>query len=58
MRHEFSHYSLVMHPRLAAVRRALGAASAASQWLEPDALQDAALPAPVKRLLLNQSGET
>jgi A/G-specific adenine glycosylase len=58
MRHEFSHYSLVMHPRLAAVHRALGAASAASQWLEPDALQDAALPAPVKRLLRSQSGET
>jgi len=58
LRHEFSHYSLVMHPRLAAVRRALGAASAASQWLEPDALRDAALPAPVKRLLRNQSGET
>jgi len=58
LRHEFSHYSLVMHPRLAAVRRALGAACAASQWLEPDALQDAALPAPVKRLLRNQYGET
>jgi hypothetical protein len=47
-----------MHPRLAAVRRALGAASEAFQWLEPDALQDAALPAPVKRLLRNQCGET
>ncbi len=58
LRHEFSHYSLVMHPRVAAVRRALGAASAASQWLEPDALQGAALPAPVKRLLRKRYGES
>ena len=57
LRHEFSHYSLVMHPRLAVVRRALGAASAAVKWLEPDALQDAALPAPVKRLLRKECGE-
>ncbi len=57
LRHEFSHYSLVMHPRVAAVRRALGAASEASQWLEPGALQDAALPAPVKRLLRIRYGE-
>ena len=57
LRHEFSHYSLVMHPRVAAVRRALGAATAASQWLGPDALQDAALPAPVKRLLRAQYGK-
>jgi A/G-specific adenine glycosylase len=56
LRHEFSHYSLVMHPRVAAVRRALGAASSASQWLVPEALQDAALPAPVKRLLRNRYG--
>ncbi len=51
LRHEFSHYSLVMHPRVAAVRRAAGAASAASQWLDPTRFRDAALPAPVKRLL-------
>jgi A/G-specific adenine glycosylase len=57
LRHEFSHYSLVMHPRVAGVRRALGAASAASQWIEPDALQDAALPAPVKRLLRQRYGK-
>jgi A/G-specific adenine glycosylase len=56
LRHEFSHYSLVMHPRVAAVRRALGAASSTSQWIGPDALQDAALPAPVKRLLRNRYG--
>jgi A/G-specific adenine glycosylase len=57
LRHEFSHYSLVMHPRLAVVRRSLGVASAAAQWVDPDVLQDAALPAPVKRLLRKQYGE-
>jgi hypothetical protein len=41
---------------VAAVRRALGAASATSQWIGPDALQDAALPAPVKRLLRDRYG--
>lgn len=56
LRHEFSHYSLVMHPRVAAVRKAIGAASAAAQWLAPAAVRDAALPAPVKRLLEAQTG--
>jgi A/G-specific adenine glycosylase len=56
LRHEFSHYSLVMHPRLAAVRRAAGAASPSAQWIEVEALRDAALPAPVKRLLEKQYG--
>jgi A/G-specific adenine glycosylase len=51
LRHEFSHYSLVMHPRVAVVRKALGAASPIAQWLQPDALAHAALPAPVRRLL-------
>jgi len=58
LRHEFSHYTLVMHPRIAGVRRALGAASAASQWVGTDALRTAALPAPVRRLLLEHCGET
>jgi A/G-specific adenine glycosylase len=57
LRHEFSHYSFVMHPRVAAVRCALAVASAASQWFEPDALQHAALPAPVRRLLRKQYGD-
>jgi A/G-specific adenine glycosylase len=56
LRHEFSHYSLVMHPRFAAVRKAIGAASAAAQWLAPAAVSEAALPAPVKRLLEAQAG--
>jgi A/G-specific adenine glycosylase len=57
LRHEFSHYSFVMHPRVAVVRKALGAASAATQWLQPDALAHAALPAPVRRLLVSQPRE-
>ncbi|MGE5161265.1 MAG: A/G-specific adenine glycosylase [Betaproteobacteria bacterium] len=57
LRHEFSHYTLVMHPRVASVRRALGAADPASQWVEPEALRAAALPAPVRRLLLARGGE-
>jgi A/G-specific adenine glycosylase len=56
LRHEFSHYSLVMHPRVAAVQRAAGAASPSAQWVEVDALRDAALPAPVKRLLGKKYG--
>jgi A/G-specific adenine glycosylase len=56
LRHEFSHYTLVMHPRVAGVRRALGVASAASHWIEPGALRAAALPAPVRRLLLKHCG--
>ena len=57
LRHDFSHYTLVMHPRVAGVRRALGAASTAAQWIEPGALRAAALPAPVKRLLLEYCGK-
>jgi A/G-specific adenine glycosylase len=51
LRHEFSHYSLVMHPRLAAVRTPLGASAPAARLFEGPALAQAALPAPVRRLL-------
>jgi A/G-specific adenine glycosylase len=51
LRHEFSHFSLVMHPRLATIRRAVGAAGTPAQLLDRDALAGAALPAPVRRLL-------
>ncbi|HET9024289.1 MAG TPA: A/G-specific adenine glycosylase [Burkholderiaceae bacterium] len=57
LRHEFSHYSLVMHPRVAAVRGTLGAASPTTLWLDRAAFQGAALPAPVRRLLRDQCGE-
>jgi A/G-specific adenine glycosylase len=51
LRHEFSHYSLVMHPRLARIRGASGAAGGAARMVLPDAFEALALPAPVRRLL-------
>jgi A/G-specific adenine glycosylase len=52
VRHEFSHYSFVMHPRL---MRAAGATRLAESsglvWLSADAVDRAALPAPIRRLL-------
>jgi A/G-specific adenine glycosylase len=52
LRHEFTHFSLVLHARLAMVRGAAGpAARDAAQLVERAALADAALPAPVRRLL-------
>lgn len=51
LRHEFSHYSLVMHPRVAAVRRALGASARDARMVERAELARAALPAPIRRLL-------
>jgi len=51
LRHEFSHYSLIMHPRMARIRRAIGAASEAARLVTPGEFADVALPAPVRRLL-------
>lgn len=51
LRHEFSHYSLVMHPRVAAVQGALGASASTARLVERDALAQQPLPAPVRRLL-------
>jgi A/G-specific adenine glycosylase len=51
LRHAFSHYSLVMHPRVAAVQRALGASASAARLVERAALAQEPLPAPVRRLL-------
>jgi A/G-specific adenine glycosylase len=51
LRHEFSHYSLIMHPRLASVRGALSAAGAPARMVPREAFEEAALPAPVRRLL-------
>ncbi len=52
VRHEFSHYSFVMHPRLLRATRACAAADAAGvEWLGPDRFGHAALPAPIRRLL-------
>jgi A/G-specific adenine glycosylase len=52
LRHEFSHYSFVMRPRLVRVTGARAIADAAGYaWLDADAVRAAALPAPVRRLL-------
>jgi A/G-specific adenine glycosylase len=51
LRHEFSHYSLIMHPRLARIRGAVGAAGGAARMVQPGEFEDVALPAPVRRLL-------
>jgi A/G-specific adenine glycosylase len=49
--HDFSHFRLVMHPRLATVQRALTAAASGGRLVEPAALDNTALPAPIRRLL-------
>ena len=52
VRHEFSHYSFVMRPRLVRASRTCAAAEAAGvEWLGPDRFEHAALPAPIRRLL-------
>jgi A/G-specific adenine glycosylase len=51
LRHEFSHYSLIMHPRMAHIRGAAGAAGGTARMVRPDAFGEVALPAPVRRLL-------
>jgi A/G-specific adenine glycosylase len=51
LKHEFSHYSFVMHPRVASVAGAAGAASETARWLQPGELDHAALPAPIRRML-------
>ena len=51
MRHEFTHYSFVMQPRIADVLSASGAASTPMRFLSPRELGAAPLPAPIRRLL-------
>ena len=58
LRHEFSHYSLVMHPRIARIRRAVGVSAAAARLVPPADLGSIALPAPVRRLLLALNAES
>jgi A/G-specific adenine glycosylase len=60
VRHEFSHYSFVMLPRVLRATQACAAAEAAAvEWLRPDRFEHAALPAPIRRLLeLNGPRET
>jgi A/G-specific adenine glycosylase len=56
LRHEFSHYSLIMHPRLARIRGTVGVAGGGAQLVPPDAFEEVALPAPVRRLLQQLAG--
>ncbi|HSQ10800.1 MAG TPA: A/G-specific adenine glycosylase [Burkholderiaceae bacterium] len=52
VRHEFSHYSFLMHPRVVSATGAIGVAQAAGlEWLGADEVDHAALPAPLRRLL-------
>ncbi|HKO68221.1 MAG TPA: NUDIX domain-containing protein, partial [Burkholderiaceae bacterium] len=51
IRHEFTHYTYLMRPRLARVTGTVGVASSLLRCVASDALQTAPLPAPVRRLL-------
>ncbi len=56
--HIFTHYKLHIHPLLVTLSaRAALAGEARYGWLDAAALPDAALPAPIKKLLLNLLGE-
>ena len=56
--HVFTHYKLHIHPLLVTLaRRATLAGEGRYTWLDAAALPDAALPAPVKKLLLELLGE-
>jgi A/G-specific adenine glycosylase len=58
VRHEFSHYSFVMHPRLLLATQASGVSGTAGvEWLSADRFDEAALPAPIRRLLLGLNSE-
>lgn len=53
VRHEFSHFSFVMRPCLLTAKGASAAAEAAElEWLGADRVAAAALPAPIRRILL------
>jgi A/G-specific adenine glycosylase len=52
VRHEFSHYSFLMHPRVVRATGATVMAEAAGlAWLGVEEVEHAALPAPLRRLL-------
>jgi len=51
VRHEFTHYSFVMQPRIADVLSASGVASTALRFLSLREIDAAPLPAPIRRLL-------
>lgn len=51
--HTFTHFRLTIRPLYCAVRRTAGVSEAGPHWLPADALNQAPLPAPVRRLLEN-----
>ena len=52
VRHEFSHYRFLMHPRVVRATAASALAEATGvAWLRADEVDNAALPAPLRRLL-------
>jgi A/G-specific adenine glycosylase len=52
LRHEFTHYTLLMQPRLARATTACATADATARFVGREALGGTALPAPIRRLLL------
>ncbi len=53
VRHEFTHYTFLLYPRLARVTGAAGVAGSSLRAVSEDALEAAPLPAPIRRLLLH-----
>ncbi|HVE90343.1 MAG TPA: A/G-specific adenine glycosylase [Burkholderiaceae bacterium] len=53
VRHEFTHYTYLIRPRLAKVAGAAGVANSSLRPVHEDALEAAPLPAPIRRLLLH-----
>ena len=53
VRHEFTHFTYLMRPRLAQVSGAAGIANSSLRPVRDDALEAAPLPAPILRLLLH-----
>jgi adenine-specific DNA glycosylase len=51
IRHEFTHYTYLMRPRLARVTGTVGVAGPALRSVSSEGLETAPLPAPVRRLL-------
>ena len=51
IRHEFTHYTYLMRPRLARITGSVAVVSAALRSVSSDDLETAPLPAPVRRLL-------
>ena len=58
LRHEFSHYSFVIQPGVVRVTAAVALNEGCGvAWLAPHDVRDAALPAPVRRLLDSLAGD-